>query len=126
MAVYETKTCGHGPSRKSINKIMAIYETKIADHIIQGPHVQLANPVRKSGPQCGCKSGSQIWCVLPRCNSAPIRWNLPGPQIRFTNLVRNVAANPVRKPDGCYLAEVAPRIADKIHRISPLPNMAIY
>jgi len=121
MAVYETKNCGHGPSRKSINKIMAIYETKIADHIIQGPHVQLANPVRNVAANPVHKSGV--------CYPAVVvlqYWNLLGPQIRFINLVRNVAANPVRKPGGCYLAEVAPRIADKIHRISPLPNMAIY
>ena len=36
--------CGHGPSRKSINKIRTSMRQTIADHIIQGPHVRLANP----------------------------------------------------------------------------------
>ena len=36
--------CGHGPSRKSINKIRTSMRQTIANHIIQGPHVRLANP----------------------------------------------------------------------------------
>jgi hypothetical protein len=93
MAVYETKIFGHGPSRKSINRIMATYKTKIADHIIQGPHIRLA--IR-----------STMWLQIRFTNpvgATPLWWcsntgTLPGPQIRFTNLVRNVQiryANPV-------------------------------
>jgi hypothetical protein len=36
-----------------------------------------ANPVHKSGLQCGCKSGTQIRWVLPRCGSTPNRGQSP-------------------------------------------------
>ena len=93
----------------------------IANHIIQGPHVRLANPASNVAANPVHKSGGcyPVVVVLQY-------WNLLGSQIRFTNLVRNVAANPIRRPGGCYLTEVAPRIADKIHCISPLPKMTIY
>jgi hypothetical protein len=119
MAVYETKIFGHGPSRKSINRIMATYKTKIADHIIQGPHIRLAirstmwlqirftNPVGAT-PLWWCsntgtfqdhKSGSQI--LFAMCKSGTqTRWVLPRRD-----------STPNRR---------------QIHRISPLPNMAIY
>jgi hypothetical protein len=45
MAVYETKNDEHGLSRKSIIKIMAVYETKITDRIILGPHIRFTNLV---------------------------------------------------------------------------------
>jgi hypothetical protein len=45
MAVYETKNCGQGPSREFIIMIMAVYETKITDHIISGPQIRFTNLV---------------------------------------------------------------------------------
>ena len=86
---------------------MAIYETKIADHIIQGPHVQLANPVRNVAANPVHKSGG--------CYPAMVVLQYWNPS-RTTNPVHkscSQCANPVRKPGGCYLAEIAPRIADK-------------
>ena len=78
----------------------------------------------QSGRQCGCKSGSQIRWVLPRYGGAPIlepfQDHKSGSQILFAMC-----------KSGTQTRWVLPRRDStpnrrQIHRISPLPNMAIY
>jgi len=116
MAVYETKNYGHRPSRKSIIKIMAVYETKITDHIISGPQIRFANPVRNVAANPVRKSGGCCPAVVALQYGNP-----PGPQIgsqiRSAMWLQIQFANPVGATQLRYTPILEPsRATNPVHK----------